>query len=132
MPTTNQPKQIIVWRKDLQCRKGKFAAQVAHASMAAILNAGVYTPTEFKLPLETEALTQWLRGLFTKIVVSVDSEEELLALNQQVLDAGIRYRALITDCGATEFHGVPTLTCLAIGPDWPEVLNPLTGHLKLM
>lgn len=25
-------KQVIIFRKDLKCRKGKFAAQVAHAS----------------------------------------------------------------------------------------------------
>ena len=31
-------KQVIVFRKDLNVRKGKFASQVAHASLAVILN----------------------------------------------------------------------------------------------
>lgn len=38
---------------------------------------------------------------------------------------------LITDSGITEFGGVPTRTCLAIGPDWSELIDPITSHLKL-
>ena len=38
---------------------------------------------------------------------------------------------LCVDAGRTEFHGVPTATCCAIGPDWPERIDPITGHLKL-
>ncbi len=38
---------------------------------------------------------------------------------------------LITDNGKTEFHGRPTRTCLAIGPDDAEGGDPITGDLEL-
>ena len=34
--------------------------------------------------------------------------------------------------GATEFHGVKTITCCAIGPAQDVDLQPVTGHLKLL
>ena len=40
--------------------------------------------------------------------------------------------SIIRDSGFTEFNGVPTLTAVAIGPDYPEVIDPLTKHLKLL
>ena len=38
----------------------------------------------------------------------------------------------ITDSGATEFKGVPTVTCCAFGPFKSEEIDKITGHLKLM
>lgn len=127
-----EPKQVIVVRKDLHMRAGKIAAQVAHASMAAILNTGKYVGDTFQITLDPNcALEVWFSGKFTKIVVSVNSEEELLAIQEKAINANLR-QALITDCGATEFHGVPTKTCLAIGPDWPDNIDPITNTLSLL
>ena len=39
---------------------------------------------------------------------------------------------MITDTGKTEFHGVPTNTCLAIGPDEASKIDAITGGLKLL
>jgi len=39
---------------------------------------------------------------------------------------------LITDSGKTEFHGQPTRTCLAIGPDVADKIDPITGQLELL
>jgi peptidyl-tRNA hydrolase, PTH2 family len=39
---------------------------------------------------------------------------------------------LITDAGHTEFKGVPTKTCLAIGPNDVDEIDVVTGHLKLL
>lgn len=41
---------------------------------------------------------------------------------------------LLTRClgGKTEFHGVPTRTCLAIGPDDSEKIDAITGQLQLL
>jgi PTH2 family peptidyl-tRNA hydrolase len=38
---------------------------------------------------------------------------------------------LITDRGLTEFGGVPTRTCLAVGPDYYDLIDPVTGDLEL-
>jgi PTH2 family peptidyl-tRNA hydrolase len=36
------------------------------------------------------------------------------------------------DAGLTEFNGVPTKTCIAIGPNWSDEIDEITGHLKLL
>jgi PTH2 family peptidyl-tRNA hydrolase len=128
-------KQVIVVNKKLNMRKGKIAAQVSHASMSFItrrmqqaLECGLlYEYTT----LLTEVEKHWLENSFTKICVSVDSEEELLALVEKGKELGIETH-LITDNGATEFHGVPTNTCAAFGPYLSEELDKLCGHLKLL
>lgn len=113
-------KQIIVMRKDLNMRAGKMISQGAHASMKATLDN-----------LDHPNVEDWLLGAFTKIVVSVNSEEELFQILQKAKSADL-ITALITDNGKTEFNGVPTNTCIAIGPANHEELLPITGHLKLL
>lgn len=113
-------KQIIVMRTDLNMRKGKMVAQGAHASMAATLDN-----------LSHPYVQQWLGGNFTKIVVGIGSEQELLDLWQRAIEKSM-IASKITDNGATEFKGVKTLTCIAIGPAPDTMLVGLTDHLKLL
>lgn len=147
-------KQVIVFRKDLlkgpnAIRKGKFGAQCAHASLGALLKLfSVYKQElvrfgtietdpgkiQYKYDLtfgKDSVLDDWLNGKFTKVVVSVDSDEELIALNK-ALDETYIPHALITDAGLTEFHGVPTNTCLGIGPYVAEEIDKFTGNLPLL
>lgn len=130
------PKQILVVRKDLNMRKGKIAAQAAHASNKVLLDAMVRTETGTGVVLKLDltpgtALHQWLEGKFTKICVSVMSEEELLAIYKEAEQSGLPC-ALIQDSGLTEFGGVPTYTCCAIGPSFPEDVDGITGGLPLL
>lgn len=113
-------KQIIVIRKDLKMGRGKEIAQACHASMKATLEN-----------MDDIRVQAWLDGIFKKIAVGVNSEEELLQLYQEAKDKGL-IAALITDSGLTVFNGVPTNTCIAIGPDHDDILNPITGGLKLL
>lgn len=123
-------KQVIVIRRDLKMRRGKEIAQGAHASMAALLQGlTIDEDGAVRLQVWPEA-RQWLQGAFTKIAVKVQSEEELLAVRDKAVEAGIPH-ALIQDAGRTEFHGVPTYTALAVGPASAEQLAPVTGDLKL-
>lgn len=117
-------KQVIVIRKDLKMRRGKEIAQGAHASMAFLAKKAL-AREEF-----TRAERGWLEGPFTKVCVRVDSEEQLLAVARAAEDAGIRAE-VITDAGKTEFGGVPTRTCLAVGPDLSERVDAVTGGLEL-
>ena len=127
-----EPKQVIVMRKDLNMRKGKIAAQASHASLGAILNYGSYTTEyQYTLDIHNDAVHKWLEGRFTKVCVSVDSEDELHDIKKHADELGVNVK-LIQDAGLTEFGGVPTYTCLAIGPDYPKNLDPITGHLKLL
>ena len=67
-------KQVLVVRKDLNMRKGKLCAQAAHASLAVFFNRKVpFLVGLFGLllvPLNSK-MRAWVRGSFTKIVVSV-------------------------------------------------------------
>lgn len=119
-----KPKQVIILRKDLNMRKGKMVAQGAHASMAVILDA--YRNENF-----SHAMNEWLSEHFTKICVSCSSEKELIDLYHEALAANIPC-SLIKDSGFTEFNGVPTYTAVAIGPDYPSVIDPITKHLPLL
>ena len=124
-------KQVIVMRKDLNMRKGKMCAQAAHASMAFITRRlqKVYPLSHVVdlSPVEQE----WLDNSYTKICVSVDSEQELLDIAAAAVLEGITHY-LVTDNGLTEFDGVPTLTCLALGPDEAEKIDVITRDLKLL
>lgn len=119
------PKQIIILRKDLNMRKGKMVAQGAHASMAVILEE------QLKLHYPSPAVAEWLSGKFTKICVSVSSEDQLIQLYMEAKAKGLPC-SLITDAGLTEFGGVPTHTAVAIGPAYPDEVDPLTKHLPLL
>jgi PTH2 family peptidyl-tRNA hydrolase len=124
-------KQVIVVRKDLNMRKGKMVAQGAHASLKAVLDQMNHNNNQLTLNLKDEALASWIEGKFTKICVGVDSEEELFEIVNQAQAAGLTC-ALITDAGLTEFDGKPTRTCCAIGPNWSNDIDKITGHLKLL
>ena len=75
-------------------------------------------------------LDSWLNGIFTKICLSVDSEEELLKIYNSIPTE--IPSVLITDSGLTEFNGVPTNTCIGIGPWDSDEIDKITGHLKLL
>ncbi len=124
-------KQVIVMRKDLNMRKGKMVAQGAHASLGAVWMIEGEIEDGLLLAGHYEAFHTWKEGKFTKICVSVDSEGELLNIFQLASIAQLPVK-VIEDSGATEFNGVPTLTCLAIGPAWADEIDKITGHLPLL
>lgn len=116
-------KQIIVMRKDLKMRRGKEIAQGSHASLAAV----------YKIESEDKQslyYRNWKEKSFTKICLTVNSEEELLKVYNECKLNAIP-TVLITDNGRTEFVGIPTNTCIGIGPFWNCEINKVTNHLKL-
>lgn len=126
-------KQVFVVRKDLNMRKGKIAAQCAHACLKIFLDRKVSTPLSdeiFSFSL-TAPMEEWLQKSFIKICVYVKSEAELEAVYKSALEEGLP-AALIVDSGKTEFHGALTKTVVAIGPDYSDKIDKVTGHLKLL
>lgn len=118
-------KQVLVYRRDLKMRKGKIAAQCAHASMAVFFRRKQPSLGELRIPLDGP-MAEWSRARFTKICLSLADESELLAAYEAARAAGLPC-ALITDAGRTEFHGVPTRTAIAIGPAAVEEIDAITG-----
>lgn len=123
-------KQVIVMRTDLNMRKGKMIAQGSHAAMAW-MGERLRAEGFISLPPISVVQRRWLEGLFTKICVRAKSGEELLAIYNAAISAGLDTH-LITDSGLTEFKGVATHTCIAIGPDEAEKIDAITGKLELL
>lgn len=125
-----QIKQVIVMRHDLKMRRGKQIAQGAHASMSFLCRR-LQNQQSVSISDFSEIERTWLTGSFAKVCCRVNSEAELLDIFDKATTAGIEVH-LITDSGKTEFHGQATRTCLAIGPDLAERIDPITGHLELL
>lgn len=130
--SVDKVKQVIVMRTDLNMRKGKMIAQGAHASSMWILHKWVPADAACKLCDLSWAEDQWItNGNIMKAVVRAESEQELDDIYNKAKEAGLTVH-MIVDSGKTEFHGVPTKTCLAIGPDLASDIDKITGHLKLL
>lgn len=119
-PADIRLKQVIVMRRDLKMRRGKEISQGGHAAMMFLATGSI--PNEMQ--------QAWLSGQMAKICVQVDSEAELDDVIEKARSAGLDVH-VVTDLGRTEFHGVPTKTCCAIGPDLISRIDPVTRDLKL-
>jgi PTH2 family peptidyl-tRNA hydrolase len=133
-PEPRQMKMVIVMRTDLNMRKGKMIAQGAHAATMCLLGRwdgrtcflGRWDD-QMAADIQDWLLVSGMR----KICVRVDSEAALLEIERHAQECGLRVR-LITDAGTTEFGGLPTKTCLAIGPNSDADIDRVTGSLKLL
>ena len=135
-------KQVIVVRKDLKMKAGKLAAQVSHASMAPItsrLRDNIHHTEDGDVTMSItfwngdehdDAFLEWIEGSFTKVVLEIETEQDLLNLIEAAELEQVPY-CKIEDEGRTAFHGVKTLTCASFGPCYSDVTDRLTGHLKL-
>lgn len=75
----------------------------------------------------TEAECDWLDNSYRKITVKVNSEKELDELFEKAKAAGVEAH-MVVDNGLTEVEP-NTKTCLVIGPDYDEKIDPITGTL---
>lgn len=123
-------KQAIVMRRDLHMRRGKEISQGGHAVIAFLARRIRELKDGRRLLGLSEDQWEWLFGGSAKITLQSHSEEELLALYYKAKQLGLESH-LITDSGKTEFDGVPTNTCIAIGPDRADKVDEVTRTLKL-
>lgn len=110
-------KQAIILRKDLKMGFGKAVAQACHASLEAYRTTGWIDKRK------------WIKEGAKKIVLKVNSEEELIELYHKAVKMGLP-AALIKDAGLTQLPP-GTITALAIGPAEEEKIDKITGKLKL-
>ncbi len=114
-------KQVIVVRTDLTMGKGKLAAQVAHASLGA---------AEEAIRKRSGWFEEWKGQGQAKVVVKVGGEDELQELLRLSKTLHLP-AALIQDAGRTQLEP-GTSTCLGIGPAPVELVDRVTGKLKLL
>ncbi len=116
-------KQVIVIRRDLNMSCGKMVVQAAHASVTAVLEAE-------KRPEWRKWLEAWLREGQKKVAVGVESEDELVEKYREAIELGLPV-SLIRDAGLTELPP-GTLTAIAVGPGPENIVDRVTGRLKLV
>ncbi len=114
-------KQAIVVRQDLRMSKGKTSAQVAHASVSAMME------TRKKKP---DWVSSWFMEGQKKVILKVASLEELLEVKKKSELEHIP-NSLISDAGLTELEP-GTTTCLGIGPAPIGLIDRVSGELRLL
>ena len=114
-------KMVIVVRDDLKLSSGKLAVQVAHAAV----NCSMASKKS-----NTKWYTPWYKEGQKKVVVRSFDLEHIYELKTNAEKLNLQ-TSLIIDAGLTE---VPTgtVTCLGIGPGPNEVVDKVTGELKLL
>lgn len=143
----DEVKQVIVMRRKypdgkggtVGLRRGKEIAQACHASNAFLLqDLEKMLECDSRMPRLQQlfemsmspAVKKWLNEGIRKVVLQVDTEEELMTIADICYEEKLECH-VITDSGLTEFGGVPTKTCLAIGPDFSSRIDRVTGNLKI-
>ncbi|KAL7031366.1 hypothetical protein ACKWTF_006976 [Chironomus riparius] len=114
-------KMVIVIRADLKLTKGKIASQAAHAAVSCFQKSIVNNES---------VANKWLNIGQPKIVLKVNTEEELELLKQKATDLNI-ITSLISDAGRTQVS-FGTVTCLGLGPDYDEKIDAIVKDLKLL
>ena len=112
-------KLVLVARADLGMGRGKIAAQVAHAAVAAVLATA-----------RSRDFRAWLEEGQPKVVLRAGSEDELIAIVAKATEAGLPAE-LIRDAGRTQLEP-GTLTCCAVGPADSGKNDAGTGALSLL
>jgi len=114
-------KLVLVVRTDLGMSSGKIAAQCGHATLAC-----------YKALYKTNPglLRHWERTGQAKIALKATSEEDLLEMEAVAKSLNLCARA-IHDAGRTQI-AAGSRTVLGIGPGPVELVNRVTGKLRLL
>ena len=112
-------KLAVVVRTDLGMGRGKIAAQVAHAAVAAALSSQ-----------GSRDFADWLAEGQPKVVLKVPSAEGLADVARRAGAAGLPV-GLIHDAGRTQVSP-GTATCCAVGPADSDRIGAVTAELSLL
>ncbi|GIX77525.1 peptidyl-tRNA hydrolase 2, mitochondrial [Caerostris extrusa] len=119
-------KLVLVVRDDLKMGQGKIAAQCSHASVMAYKYATSYDPEVARL---------WETFAQAKVVLKVSNEKTFyFNFSLNLYEAAKKYglsTSLVCDSGRTQVDP-GSKTVIAIGPGASQVINKITGHLKLL
>ncbi|MDP6459696.1 MAG: peptidyl-tRNA hydrolase Pth2 [Candidatus Hydrothermarchaeota archaeon] len=114
-------KQVILVRTNLKMGRGKACAQVAHASLGSAEVANKVAPKWHKA---------WKAEGQKKVVLRASGEDEILHFYNHAKKVGLPCY-LVKDAGLTELPP-GTMTTLGIGPAPNELVDKVTGELKLL
>ncbi|KAI4295283.1 hypothetical protein L6164_035345 [Bauhinia variegata] len=113
-------KMVLVVRNDLKMGKGKIAAQCSHATL------GLYKKLLYRAP---KALNRWEMCAQPKVVVKIESEEDMLVLQERAKSLKLPTHITI-DAGRTQIAPNSRTVMAILGP--VEVVDDVTGGLRLL
>ncbi|KAK4740653.1 hypothetical protein SAY87_024241 [Trapa incisa] len=113
-------KMVLVVRNDLKMGKGKIAAQCSHATL------GLYKKLLRRAP---KALDRWETSAQPKVVVKIESEEDMLVLQERAKSLKLPTHITI-DAGRTQIAPNSRTVMAILGP--VEVVDDVTGGLRLL
>lgn len=113
-------KLVLVVRNDLKMSKGKVAAQCSHAAVAAC---------EKLMNQNPKLLQAWKYCGQPKVVVKTETEESIFQMSREAAKIGLN-ASLISDAGRTQI-APGSKTVLGVGPGPSDLVDQVTGHLKL-
>eukprot|EP01116_Phalansterium_solitarium_P024661 TRINITY_DN9095_c0_g1_i1.p1 TRINITY_DN9095_c0_g1~~TRINITY_DN9095_c0_g1_i1.p1 ORF type:complete len:175 (+),score=9.83 TRINITY_DN9095_c0_g1_i1:104-628(+) len=114
-------KMVLIVREDLKMTTGKIGAQVGHAVL------GAYKRGVKRFPRATR---QWELGGQAKIALRVPTEQELLDLQKKAESLSLN-TYIVMDAGRTQVAS-GSRTVLAVGPGPKDVVDKVTGQLRLL
>ncbi|XP_059667401.1 uncharacterized protein LOC132312872 [Cornus florida] len=113
-------KMVLVVRNDLKMGKGKIAAQCSHATL------GLYKKLLHRAP---KSLNRWEMCGQVKVVVKIESEDDMLVLQERAKSLNIPTHITI-DAGRTQIAPNSRTVMAVIGP--ADMVDDVTGGLKLL
>ncbi|XP_073032163.1 uncharacterized protein [Primulina eburnea] len=113
-------KMVLVVRNDLKMGKGKIAAQCSHATL------GLYKKLLNRAP---KSLNRWEMCGQVKVVVKIESEDDMLVLQERAKSLNIPTHITI-DAGRTQIAPNSRTVMAVLGP--ADLVDDVTGGLKLL
>lgn len=113
-------KMVLVVRNDLKMGKGKIAAQCSHATL------GLYKKILHRAP---KALSRWEMCGQVKVVVKIESEDDMLELQARAKSLAIPTH-IVVDAGRTQIAPNSRTVMAVLGP--ADMVDDVTGGLKLL
>ncbi|XP_031377281.1 peptidyl-tRNA hydrolase 2, mitochondrial isoform X1 [Punica granatum] len=114
-------KMVLVVRQDLKMSSGKIASQCAHAA------TGLYAEL---MQSDRYMLRKWEECGQPKIVCTCKNQEEMNKLREAAENTGLA-TFVVADAGWTEIEA-GSRTVLAVGPGPKELVDSVTGKLRLL
>ncbi|KAK4770048.1 hypothetical protein SAY87_030580 [Trapa incisa] len=123
LPSNNdrELKLVLVVRQDLKMGTGKIASQCAHAA------TGMYAEL---MQSDRYLLRRWEQCGQPKIVCTCRGQEEMNRLREAAENIGLA-TFVVADAGRTQVEA-GSKTVLAVGPGPKELVDTVTGKLRLL
>lgn len=112
---------VLVVRNDLNMTKGKIMSQCCHAAVGAFEEIQKTDP---------HSMQKWQYSGQAKVAVKSNSLDDVIQIVETAEKLGIvTFKVIDYDTNQVDAGYV---TCLGVGPAPKDVLDPITGHLKLL